>query len=61
MRCILPMEAMAATGMRVECPEDVAGTLDWATRTSNERSVPVLVEILTEMKENAAMGRRSRR
>ncbi|MEA2721317.1 MAG: hypothetical protein QOJ39_3181, partial [Candidatus Eremiobacteraeota bacterium] len=30
--------------------------LAWAARTSNERSVPVLVEILTEMKENAAMG-----
>ncbi|MEA2687934.1 MAG: tartronate-semialdehyde synthase [Candidatus Eremiobacteraeota bacterium] len=50
------MEAMGATGMRVRRPEDIAGALAWAARTSNERSVPVLVEILTEMKENAAMG-----
>ena len=50
------MEAMGAAGMRVKRPEDIAGALAWATRTSNERSVPVLIEILTEHKENAAMG-----
>jgi tartronate-semialdehyde synthase len=50
------MEAMGATGMRVRRPEDIAGALAWATRTSNERSVPVLIEILTEHKEDAAMG-----
>jgi len=50
------MEAMGAAGMRVRRPDDIAGALAWATRESNERSIPVLIEILTEHKENAAMG-----
>ena len=50
------MEAMGAAGMRVTRPEAIAEALAWARRTSNEMRVPVLVEILTEHKENAAMG-----
>jgi tartronate-semialdehyde synthase len=50
------MEAMGAAGVRVKRPEDIRDALAWATKTSNERSLPVLVEILTECKENAAMG-----
>ncbi len=50
------MEAMGAAGVRVRTPGEIAGALAWATATSNERGVPVLVEILTEMKEDAAMG-----
>ena len=50
------MEAMGAAGMRVRRPDQIRDALAWATKTSNERGVPVLVEILTEMKENAAMG-----
>jgi len=56
MNHVKAMEAMGAAGMRVERPEEIASALAWAARTSNERSVPVLVEILTEHKENAAMG-----
>jgi tartronate-semialdehyde synthase len=56
MNHVKAMEAMGAAGMRVRRPEDIAGALAWATRTSNERSVPVLIEILTEHKEDAAMG-----
>jgi tartronate-semialdehyde synthase len=51
------MEAMGAAGVRVKRPEDIAAALAWANETSNARSVPVLVEILTEQKENAAMGK----
>ncbi len=50
------MEAMGAAGMRVTRPEAIRDALAWARRTSNERRIPVLVEILTEQKENAAMG-----
>src|ERR1700736_4987576 len=50
------MEAMGAAGVRVRRPEEIRDALAWATKTSNERGLPVLVEILTEMKENAAMG-----
>ncbi len=50
------MEAMGAAGVRVRRPEEIAGALAWATATSNERGLPVLVEILTEQKEDAAMG-----
>ena len=50
------MEAMGAAGVRVTRPEAIRDALAWARETSNEKSVPVLVEILTEHKENAAMG-----
>jgi tartronate-semialdehyde synthase len=50
------VEAMGGAGLRVKRPEDIRGALEWATKTSNERSLPVLVEILTEHKEDAAMG-----
>jgi tartronate-semialdehyde synthase len=40
----------------VERPEEIRGAIDWAIRTSNEKRVPVLVEIMTERRANAAMG-----
>jgi len=56
MNHVKAMEAMGAAGVRVTRPEEIREALAWASRTSNEKSVPVLVEILTEPKENAAMG-----
>lgn len=53
---VMVMEAMGALGRRVERPEEIKGALDWAVRTSEERRVPVLVEIMTERETNAAMG-----
>lgn len=50
------VEAMGGAGMRVTRPEAIRDALAWATKTSNERSIPVLVEILTEHEEDAAMG-----
>lgn len=50
------MEAMGCHGRRVERPEEIRGAIDWAIRTSNEKRVPVLVEIMTERRANAAMG-----
>jgi len=50
------MEAMGCHGRRVERPEEIWGAIDWAIRTSNEKRVPVLVEIMTERRANAAMG-----
>ena len=50
------MEAMGACGIRVTDPEKIAEALAWAREESNKRGVPALVEILTEPKENAAMG-----
>jgi tartronate-semialdehyde synthase len=50
------MEAMGAAGVRVTRPDAIRDALAWARTTSEERGVPVLVEILTEPKENAAMG-----
>ena len=50
------MEAMGALGRRVERPEDIQDTLDWAVGASEERQVPALVEILCERETNAAMG-----
>ncbi len=50
------MEAMGAAGVRVTEPGAIRAALAWARATSNERRLPVLVEILTEPKENAAMG-----
>jgi tartronate-semialdehyde synthase len=56
MNHVKAMEAMGAAGVRVTDPKQIRGALAWAACESNERSVPVLVEILTEPKENAAMG-----
>jgi tartronate-semialdehyde synthase len=50
------MEAMGAMGRRVTEPGDLADTLQWAIAASEERQVPVLVEIMTERDTDAAMG-----
>src|SRR5919109_1172693 len=50
------MEAMGAMGRRVTEPGDIADTLQWAIAASEERRVPVLVEIMTERDTDAAMG-----
>jgi len=53
---VMVMEAMGAVGRRVERPEEIKDALDWAVRTSEERRVPALVEIMCERETNAAMG-----
>jgi tartronate-semialdehyde synthase len=53
---VMVMEAMGAMGRRVTRPEEIRGALEWAARTSEERRVPVLVEVMTERETNAAMG-----
>jgi tartronate-semialdehyde synthase len=50
------MEAMGATGRRVTQPEDIKPALEWAIRTSEERQIPVLIEVIVERTTNAAMG-----
>ena len=50
------MEAMGALGRRVWRPEEIKDALEWAIRTSEERRVPALVEIMCERETNAAMG-----
>ena len=50
------MEAMGAAGIRVVQPDEIAPALAWAAQTSEERRVPVLVEIMVEREANAAMG-----
>jgi tartronate-semialdehyde synthase len=50
------MEAMGAAGRRVTRPEEIKPALEWAVRASEERRVPVLVEVIVERKTNAAMG-----
>ena len=50
------IEAMGGLGRRVERPEDIRAALDWATHTSSEQRLPVLVEIMIEREANAAMG-----
>jgi tartronate-semialdehyde synthase len=50
------MEAMGALGRRVTNPEEIQDAFEWAVRTSEERRVPVLVEIMCERETNAAMG-----
>jgi tartronate-semialdehyde synthase len=50
------MEAMGALGRRVTNPEEIESAFDWAVRTSEERRLPVLVEIMCERETNAAMG-----
>jgi tartronate-semialdehyde synthase len=53
---VMVMEAMGAAGRRVERPEEIQDALDWAVKASEERRVPVLVEIMCERETNAAMG-----
>ena len=53
---VMVMEAMGALGRRVWRPEEIKDALEWAARTSEERRVPVLVEIMCERETNAAMG-----
>jgi tartronate-semialdehyde synthase len=50
------MEAMGALGRRVTNPEELQEAFDWAVKTSEERRVPVLVEVMCERETNAAMG-----
>jgi tartronate-semialdehyde synthase len=50
------VEAMGARGVRVSDPNEIRDALTWARETSGRESLPVLVEILTEQEENAAMG-----
>ncbi len=50
------MEAMGAMGRRVGRPEEIKPALEWAVRVSEERRVPVLVEVMVERETNAAMG-----
>jgi tartronate-semialdehyde synthase len=53
---VMIMEAMGAAGRRVMRPEEIGDALDWAVRTSEERRVPVLVEVMVERETNASMG-----
>jgi tartronate-semialdehyde synthase len=50
------MEAMGALGRRVWRPEEIKDALEWAIQASEDRRVPVLVEIMCEREVNAAMG-----
>jgi tartronate-semialdehyde synthase len=50
------MKAMGADGMKVTEPGDIQGAFEWAVAQSNERRVPVLVEILVAPEDDAAMG-----
>jgi tartronate-semialdehyde synthase len=50
------MEGMGAPGIRVSDPGKIREALAWARETSNAQRLPVLVEILIEQEENAAMG-----
>jgi tartronate-semialdehyde synthase len=53
---VMVMEAMGAAGRRVREPDEIQEALGWAAKTSEERRVPVLVEIMCEREVNAAMG-----
>lgn len=50
------MEAMGGLGRKVERPEDIRAALEWATHTSSQQRLPVLVEVMVEREANAAMG-----
>ena len=51
------MRAMGADGVRVDDADAIAGALDWAVAASEERRVPVLVEVMVAREDDAAMGR----
>ena len=50
------VRAMGADGTRVTDPHDIQAALAWAVRESERRRIPVLIEILTDREESAAMG-----
>ncbi len=50
------MRSMGADGIRVSEPQGIRAALEWATHESERRRLPILVEIMTERDENAAMG-----
>ncbi|MGA9859898.1 MAG: glyoxylate carboligase [Solirubrobacteraceae bacterium] len=50
------MEAMGALGRRVEQPQDIGPALRWAQEAAEEHRRPVLVEVMIEREQNAAMG-----
>ncbi len=50
------MEAMGGIGRRVTEPGDLAAALAWAVEEANTKSLPVLVEVITERETNAPMG-----
>lgn len=56
MNHVAVMEAMGAAGRHVTQPEDIKPALEWAIRVSEERQIPVLVEVIVERETNAAMG-----
>jgi tartronate-semialdehyde synthase len=51
------MRAMGADGVRVDDPDAIAAALDWAVVASEERRVPVLVEVMVAREDDAAMGK----
>jgi tartronate-semialdehyde synthase len=50
------MESQGATGRRVTRPEDMKEAFRWAVETSQEKQVPVLVEVIVERETDASMG-----
>lgn len=50
------VRAMGADGIRVTRPDELRSSLHWALRESEQRRIPILVEVMTARDENAAMG-----
>ena len=50
------MRAMGADGIRVTEPQEIRSSLAWAVKESDARHIPILVEIMTDRHESAAMG-----
>jgi tartronate-semialdehyde synthase len=50
------MEAMGCEARRVNRPDEIKGSLEWAMEESNAKQVPVLVEVMIDRFANAAMG-----
>lgn len=50
------MRAMGADGVRVIDPQQIRTSVAWAVAESERRRVPILVEIMTDRDESAAMG-----
>lgn len=50
------MEGLGGLARRVTEPGKIQEALAWAVQTSNDQQLPVLVEVITERVENAAMG-----
>jgi tartronate-semialdehyde synthase len=53
---VMLMRAMGADGLRVTEPDALRAAFDWAVMASEQRRIPVLVEIMTARDESAAMG-----